>query len=396
MRVLHLTTSFPRDDRDYSGLFVYRLVRSLHRLGVDCRVLTPAHVARGTFPEDVPTSRFRYAPRPWQILGESPGGIPQALKTAPKLAGLLPSLLGSFLFHIVKYARDAEVIHAHWSICGALAAMARPFHRKPVVTTLRGSDMDRAAGDRAYASIHRMGVFGSDIITGVSRQMTEELITSCPTLTERVHFVPNGVDDRFYEVMPALRPLPPPLRLLFAGSLIALKGLDVLIRALGRLKEKNHWTLTVAGDGDERERIEALSTELGIRDRVFWSGRVIPDGMAEVMGKHHALILPSKREGRPNVVLEAMAAGLAVIATDISGVRELVQDGVTGFLVPPGDDELLAAALERVLRKPELLQSLGASGRKRMVDEGLTWEATALNYLDIYEKLVRSCPRPLS
>jgi len=323
-------------------------------------------------------------------LAQSPGGIPQALKTSPALRGLLPSFLGSFVLNIARHARAADVIHAHWSICGALAALTRSLHGKPLITTFRGSDTHRAEADTVYASVHRIALFGSDITVGVSGRIMEDLQVRYPTLRGRIHFVPNGVDDRFYEVDPASSPAIPPVRFLFAGSLIELKGLDVLLKAFGLIGARKDWTLTLAGEGAERGRITELAISLGIGDRVSLAGAIAPEAMPELMGRHHVLVLPSRREGRPNVVLEAMAAGLPVIATAIGGVRELVQDGLTGFLVPPEDEVLLAGAIERCITRPDLLLRLGKAGRRWMLDAGLTWHATAAMYGALYEVVTRS------
>jgi glycosyltransferase involved in cell wall biosynthesis len=164
---------------------------------------------------------------------------------------------------------------------------------------------------------------------------------------------------------------------------------DVLFKALGQLDAQYHWTLTVAGDGAERDALTRLAHVLGIQDRVTFVGVVPPAKMPSLMEEHHAMVLPSRHEGRPNIILEAMAAGLPVIATDISGVRELVRKEITGFLVPPDDEVGLADALECAIRKPEELRRLGVAGRKRMIEEGLSWEATAGKYAAIYRELIK-------
>lgn len=385
LRVLHLTTSFPRHAGDPSGVFVYRLVEGLRKAGNVCGVLTPASKGEPRFSSEADMVRFRYAPSKWQGLAQDPGGIPVTLKCNPLLYSLLPPFLLSFGLHILKCARDFDVIHAHWSICGALAVMTKRLHRKPVITTLRGSDVHRAGSNEAYKRIHRLAISGSCFTVGVSHGIVEALAKRTPELVNRFRFVPNGVDELFYAVSSHSRPDPlRQVKLLFAGSLIERKGLDLLLKALGSIQTIDTWALTVAGDGPELDRLMRLSASLGISERISFVGSVSPERMPSLMADHHALVLPSRGEGRPNIILEAMAAALPVVATNIDGTGELVQNDRTGLLVPPNDYASLADAIASILRGPEDLERFGLAGRNWMRSQGLTWKETANGYGRLY------------
>ncbi|MEA3386708.1 MAG: glycosyltransferase, partial [Thermodesulfobacteriota bacterium] len=130
--------------------------------------------------------------------------------------------------------------------------------------------------------------------------------------------------------------------------------------------------------------------ELGINTNIRFLGGVSPDGIPQLMNDHHILILPSYREGRPNVVLEAMAAALPVLATDIEGTRELVQHGQTGWLVPPGDADVLSGALAALLGGKMDLAAAGLAGRQWMQEQGLTWDNTAKLYSHLYVEALKS------
>ena len=165
-------------------------------------------------------------------------------------------------------------------------------------------------------------------------------------------------------------------RIVAVGRLDVQKGFDVLIRALPMLPEL---TVTVIGEGAERDALQTLARELGVAGRFELAGRRAC--AAELLPDYDALVLPSRNEGLPLVVLEAMEAGLPVVASDVGSVSEAVEHEETGLLVPPGDSALLAAAIERVLEDEETHRRLSTNARaawaarfdaRRMVEDYVT------------------------
>jgi glycosyltransferase involved in cell wall biosynthesis len=133
------------------------------------------------------------------------------------------------------------------------------------------------------------------------------------------------------------------------ARLIPIKGMSYLIRAMTHLKEGS---LVIIGDGPERKKLELLSRRLGLRDRVFFSGWVSDRSkISTYLSQATVFVLPSLSEGLPRVLVEAMACGLPVIATDVGGVPEVVVDGINGLLVPPRDEKALAKAIEYVFNE---------------------------------------------
>ncbi|HXO22755.1 MAG TPA: glycosyltransferase family 4 protein, partial [Thermoanaerobaculia bacterium] len=142
--------------------------------------------------------------------------------------------------------------------------------------------------------------------------------------------------------------------LLFVGRLRIRKGVEVLLAALHRLApEHPDLRLLVAGDGEHRRALERKTAELGLQSAVTFLGRTSGARVQELLAEARALVVPSIYEGMPLVVLEAMAAGVPVVASAVSGIPEVVEDGITGWLVPPEDPAALAAALATVLAAPE-------------------------------------------
>jgi glycosyltransferase involved in cell wall biosynthesis len=388
LHVLHLTTSFPQSSRDFFGLFVWRLAQALKNEGIFNRILTPSSIQSSSWPKASTVRRFKYAPQSWQLLANQQGGIPQSLNTNPLLYALVPNFLISMAIHLILSARSCDLIHAHWSVCGAVAVLTKLFHRKPIVTTLRGTDINWAKMRHHYAWLHNKCINGSNFTVGVSDKIAAQIKEEHPKLSNRIAFIPNGVNDSFYTIPSSSRPSPPPLKFLFAGSLIPVKGVDILIKALSALDSTDRWRLTIAGDGPEIKRLVNLVKKFSLSKKVFFLGVVPPDKMPSIMTDHHILIHPSYGEGRPNVVLEAMAAGLAVVGTDIHGIHGLVQNGRTGWIVPPGDPDMLVKVFKSLIHGEKNYIMAGEAGRKWMIEQGLTWRETARRYSELYAKAV--------
>ena len=187
----------------------------------------------------------------------------------------------------------------------------------------------------------------------------------------KIHRVYHGIDpDRF-----AVRRERDagPMRILAVGRLQRKKGLHVLFEACGILHGLGReFTVIIAGDGPEKERLTRLAQERGIQGRVLFLGEVTQEEILPAYASADVLALPclversGDRDGLPNVILEALAAGLAVVTTPVSGIPEVIEEGVTGLLVPSEDPAALAAALERLMDDPDLARRLGEAGRERV------------------------------
>jgi glycosyltransferase involved in cell wall biosynthesis len=180
---------------------------------------------------------------------------------------------------------------------------------------------------------------------------------------------------------------------LFAGRLAPQKAVDDLLRALDLLQHVRPDVVTwIAGDGPERSRLEDLARAFRLGDRVRFLGH--RDDVPSLLAAADVLVLPSRFEGLPNVVLEAMQAGKPVVATAAPGTAELVVDGETGRLVPLGDTRTLARALREVLDDRALASRLGEGGRRRV--ESHYDAATMIDaYASLYERLARAKGLPV-
>jgi len=222
---------------------------------------------------------------------------------------------------------------------------------------------------------------GVDRHVGVGVRTSREVETLVGLPPGSVLTIHNGVPDDVCP--PAPRPRPGPL-IGAIGRLEPQKGFDILIRAL---REIDGATLVLVGDGSERGRLEELARELGVAERVAFIGW--SDQVRGYLGSFDVFALPSRFEGFPLAVLEALLARAAVVAADVGSVAEAVRDGETGLLVPAEDPVALAAAMRRLLADEGLRRRLGAQGRRLVLDR-FTADHMTLAFEVLYQQLMRS------
>jgi glycosyltransferase involved in cell wall biosynthesis len=194
--------------------------------------------------------------------------------------------------------------------------------------------------------------------------------------------IPNGVDLAGYAVNDRNWSSP---RLLTVGRIVHQKGLDLAMRALGGLKDLD-WKWRIAGDGPQRGALQRLAEQLGIAERVEFLGWQSGEQLLACYRQANIFLFPSRHEGMPNAILEAMASGLPVIASCIAGNEELVIDGQTGLLVGSEDVDALRVALKTLLTDPDLRRQMGIASRRR-AEENYSWETTARQFALILEKV---------
>jgi glycosyltransferase involved in cell wall biosynthesis len=175
-----------------------------------------------------------------------------------------------------------------------------------------------------------------------------------------------------------------PPRLFSAGRIVHQKGLDLGLQALSQLTDLD-WEWCIAGDGPQLGALKSRAQELGLADRVTFLGWQSREGLTEWYHRSNVFLFPSRHEGMPNAVLEAMSSGLPVVATRIAGSEELVLDGETGFLVPSENVDELREALRRILTNPELRKNMGSASRVR-VEQNYTWKKVAEAYQTALEQ----------
>lgn len=171
-----------------------------------------------------------------------------------------------------------------------------------------------------------------------------------------------------------------------SARLLPKKGIRYLLEAVARLPARNALECWIIGDGRQRGELEKTAERCGISLQTrFFGWRPDNERLLEALD---IFVLPSLEEGFPNVILEAMAKGLPVVATDVDGNSEAVVEGATGYLIPPADTEALAERLEDLVRNPELREQFGAAGLHR-IEKWFTYQRMISRYQRVYDTLCR-------
>jgi glycosyltransferase involved in cell wall biosynthesis len=202
----------------------------------------------------------------------------------------------------------------------------------------------------------------------------------------------RGIDQRAFthpgpDPFPHVRGRP---RVVFVGRIVWPKGPETLIRAFAQLQTPGVRLLLV-GDGPQRARCERLARQLGVAERIHVTGFIAHDRVPAVLTSADLLVLPSVYEELGTVLVEALHAGLPVIASRVGGIPEVVGDNETGLLVPPGDPGALARAIDTVLGEPELARRLAANGRRLAPRYDL--DRVAGQVADLYAQVISERPR---
>jgi glycosyltransferase involved in cell wall biosynthesis len=269
--------------------------------------------------------------------------------------------------------------------CGPVAHTLKTIYGIPYILSLRGGDVpgfqpyDLALYHRLMKPAIRFLWRQADCVVANSRGLSLLAHRTVPDLT--IHIVPNGVDVQKFRPAGSLD-RNGPVRLLYVGRLTYQKGVDVFIQALNRLDSKIQFQVEIVGDGNARPPLERMVQRFGLVDRLHFTGWLNRAEIPQRYQQADIFVLPSRDEGMANVILEAMASGLPVIATSIAGNRELVQHGKNGLLVRPDDPEQLADALLELINESELRQHMGFSGRA-LVERGYSWRQIAQQYLEV-------------
>jgi glycosyltransferase involved in cell wall biosynthesis len=259
--------------------------------------------------------------------------------------------------------------------------------RRPLVITLHGSDVRTFEGFPFGRRIFRHVLRRADRVTTVSTWLADAVRAVVPEVDPIV--IPMPVAPGLFH--PA-DPRPSETRVLFVGKLNAQKGIEPFLRAFARLRVSATGDI-VAGVGSDEVPWRARAAELGIAERLRWHPLLEQAALARILREATVLAMPAVHEGLGLVAIEAQLSGTPVVAFSSGGLKDIVADGQTGYLVPPGDAEALAVALDRVLGLPDRGRALGQAGRRRAL-ELFAPESVARRYAEVYGQLHAGARHP--
>jgi glycosyltransferase involved in cell wall biosynthesis len=270
-----------------------------------------------------------------------------------------------------------------------LSMLARAAGVPHVVVTEHIMGESHSRGQRA---LKRDELQNADAVTAVTGAIVDTLVRDYGIERSLVRVIPNGADlpddDREEPLARGWRErfLTTPVKPLWvvAGRLEEQKGHDLLFEALASLVRRGfEFTLVVAGEGSRRSWLEQRALSLGLSPRIQFVGQM--DDVGGLLSAADGVLLPSRWEGLPLVLLEAMARGRPIVASAVGGIPDAIEDGVTGTLVPPNDVPALAGALETLHRRADLARRLGQEAAE-VVRERFTWHAVVEAFESVYDE----------
>lgn len=282
-----------------------------------------------------------------------------------------------------------DVVHMHTSHAHMLGCMACAMNPDPVCIVSRRVDFPVK---KHALSLSRMKYrFRVDHYIAISRAVRDVLIEGGVD-PNRISIVHSGVEVRREDrPAPDIRAefrLPPAVRIIgTVGALVDHKGYRYLIEAAPAIMQNApEAKLVLVGDGELRTDLESLASQCGVENAIIFSG-YRPDAHA-LLGQFDIFAAPSHMEGLNTSILDAMMLGRPVVATTAGGIPEIIEDGKTGLLVPPGNPRALAAAIVDLLRDPEKAERLALAGHKKAVEE-FTAERMVEGTIAVYERLLK-------
>ena len=386
MEILTFTTLYPSQIRPQHGIFVETRLRKLTESGaVGARVVAPCPWFPFASPRFGHYSLFARQPREEIRYGlhvDYPRypQLPKIGMSAAPLA-LFASVL-PVLRRQLRGGRDFDLIDAHYFYPDGVAAvlLGRALGR-PVVVTARGSDLNLIAEYAIPQGWIRWSARHADGLVAVSRGLKQRL-ANLGIAEERVHVLRNGVDPALFrptdrdaarQALGLTRPT-----LLAVGNLVRLKSHRMMVEALVGLPAVD---LVIVGEGPERAAIEALARQRQVADRVRLLGHVPQDRLPDIYSAADLLLLVSTHEGWPNVLLESMACGTPVIASDVDAIADIVAVPEAGRILTGPTPERLAATAR------EFLGALPARAATRAYAEGFDWQSTTEGQITLFHEI---------
>jgi glycosyltransferase involved in cell wall biosynthesis len=413
LRIGVLTHNYPRFAGDFSGTFVEALCNEFARRGHQITVWTPDDPAWQRPPHQrvgagsITLRPYRYAwPARLQQLGYM-RTMQADLALRLNAYALSPLLFGAGFLTVLREARRTRphILHAHWVLPnGFVAAAVSRLLGIPLVVSVPGSDAQVAGANPLFKAMARVAFARANLLTANSAELRDAVVALGADPT-RFDLILYGTDPEEFRPDPtgvaALRAswaaqlsLPAeadPLYVLAVGRLVPKKGFDVLIRGLAEPALRNRPVFVVLiGTGDEEAAWRALAAQLGVAHQILWAGRVAKTEIGRWYNAADLLAMPSvsrPADGLNVCVLDAMACGKPVVASNVAGNPLAVAHGDTGFVTPEQDPAALAEAIATLSTQPALREAFGRAARRRLETE-LGWPPLAQRYLDHFARLL--------
>lgn len=381
--LLILTSSFPTGAGDETCGYIRDFARSLS-LDFNVKVLAPADRNAKAWPEDLFTLSRSSSPLPrWldPFQASADFNSLRARNLSVKFASAVS--FAAFFKDAIKLASHADVICSHWLVpSGLIGALLSRALNKPHVVVEHSGALHLLAQMRGGARLARFIIGGCHRVITVSEDLKQKLLMLCPDASGKAEVIPMGIQATMQAGIEKDTQSARAKTVLFIGRLTEVKGVDVLLKAM---QEIDGAQLLIAGDGEQRNALEELTRHLSVNAKFL--GQVEAASRDALLAACDTVVIPSRvlpcgrTEGTPVVCLEAMAAGLPIIASSVGGLAEVIIDGHNGLLFEPVNHSMLAEKLNIVFSDAVLRRKLSRNARLTASD--YSWPRIGAQFSEI-------------
>ncbi len=402
LRVLELTTSFPRAEGDFSGLFIYKKDKALIDKGVNIYVLAPTdeNTKKKEILEQVSVNRFDYffTAKLQKLVYHS--GTPENLKKSFLAKIQVPFLILGFFLRTLSKGRDKDIIHAQWSLAGLGGVLAAKILRKPFVLTMHGAEVFVLKNN----PIIKFLLSKVDFLITNSTFTLNHIVKYHNFDMKKAKVIPFGTYD--YQRKEIYKDknlwhdtfsIQMDKRIIFSlGRHVERKGFEYLLMALKLILQKRKDVhLVLGGKGPREASLKALAEKLGLKDHCTFIPFIEENILGKFFSNADIFVLPSivdkqgDTEGLGVVNIEALTYGCPVVSTNVGGIPDVIINEETGLLVEQKNSEQLANAIIRLL-EDENLRNRIIKGGLIHIKKNFSWDGIAKSHIEIYSNILKS------
>ncbi len=386
MKVLFVATAYQRHKNDVVTPWLVELIAKLKRSGIDASVFTPSYKGLGNqIINGVHIYRFRYFFKRYENLTHEETAVDR-IKRGPFYLVLTVFYLIFGTMSIIRLVKNKrfDIIHVHWPFPHIIFGIfAKNTGHARLYSTFYGVEI-RWLKKKFPFLIKPFSIIinKSDKITAISTHTAEELKD---IVAQKIEIIPFSAAFEGKK-----RTVTDAKEIIFVGRLVERKGVKYLVEAMSGLRDEIPHRLIIIGDGPEREALEKLTRDLNLEDRITFTGRISDGDLYRYYERCSFLVLPAvydKKgdiEGLGVVLIEAMSYLKPVIASDAGGITDVVENGVNGLLVPPGDTQALARAIKTLATDDVLRKKMGLQA-KEVIDEKFNWNKIVSRLIALYK-----------
>ena len=390
IKVCLLTPAYPLSKGDPYSCFVHEFAKALSK-GSEVKVVSssgPNQTGESEI-EGIKIKRFNYFfPRKLQKLSYFPGGIPEQIKKKKFAKLQVPLFLLSFFFKAYKESKDCDIIDSHWALSGFIGYLVKLLRRKPLIITIRENDPKIATSNFLF----RLAIRKADaIITNNDNYVN--VIMNETGRKNKVIKIHRGTSERFKpmnkEECRKKLSLPKGKIGIFVGSMIKRKGPDLIVDSLIKIfKDNDDLFFIFIGGGVLKDPLYKKVKEHGYEKRCLFIGKTNFEEIPIWLNASDFFVLPTKADGTPNVIKEAMSCGLPVISTNVGGVPDIMRNKENGFLIEYGDLDALTRSISEIIQG-NTTKKMGEVALSTIKEGEYNWNSCSQSYLKLYHSLLK-------